>query len=93
MSRGLNCVAHRHDSLVPIEVHHVWPIGYHGPNITSNKVPLCANAHSDTHYLLEALLGSKNPDRREYGAGVRTLALRGYIEVMAYAESLVPRNG
>lgn len=88
MSRGFSCVAHKHDSLVPIEIHHVWPTQYHGPNIASNKLPLCANAHSDVHYLLEALLGNKHPDLREYGAGVRTVAFRGYAEVMAYAESL-----
>ena len=51
MPRGLTCVAHKHTALAPIEIHHVWPTQYHGPDVPGNKVPVCANAHSDVHYL------------------------------------------
>jgi hypothetical protein len=86
--RGHNCQAHHHRELVPIEVHHVWPLGYHGPDIASNKVPICCNAHSDTHYLLEDMLRGHPYDLREYGPAVRALARKGYDQVMAYGQSL-----
>lgn len=86
--RGRKCEAHVHDSLVPQERHHVWPLGYHGPNIPSNLVTICCNAHSDVHYMMEAMLKGKPYDRREYGVGVRRIAEAGYKAVMAYGESL-----
>ena len=88
MARGHNCQAHKHHQLVPIEVHHIWPRGYHGPDVDENKIAICSNAHSDVHYLLEALLKGKNVDKREYGPVVRQLAQRGYEEVMNYAASI-----
>ena len=86
--RSTQCAAHKHDCLVPVESHHVWPLGYHGPNTKANQRQVCANAHSDIHYLLEAMLKNANPDRRTYGPGVRALAESGYEQVMAYAEQL-----
>lgn len=88
--RGTNCAAHHHRSLVPIEVHHVWPTSYGGPNRGSNRVALCANAHGDVHYLLQHLLAQHDVNQAEYGPVVRALARRGYVAVMAYAASLVP---
>jgi hypothetical protein len=88
MARGRECGCHVHPQLVPQEVHHIWPSGYHGPDIPSNKVKICANAHSDIHYLMEAMLRGKPYDLREYGPKVRHYAIRGYNEVMAYAASL-----
>lgn len=92
MARGFNCVAHVHDDLVPIEVHHIHPTAYHGPDTANNKAPLCSNAHSDVHYLLEAMLKGKPVDRRQYGVGVRRIADDGYRRVMAYAESLAAQQ-
>lgn len=86
--RGHNCAAHKHSQLVPLEAHHVWPKQYHGPDTPANKVTICANAHSDTHYLLEAMLRQHPYDAREYGPGVRILATRGYLQVMAYGKRL-----
>ena len=88
MARGRNCAVHRHTFLVPIEVHHVWPVGYHGPDVAANKVPMCANGHSDTHYLLEALLRGRKVNRSEYGPDARRYAKQGHDAVMAYAKSL-----
>lgn len=88
MARGKICEAHHHLDLVPIEKHHVWPLGYHGPDIESNKTPLCANAHSDVHYLLEAMLKNKQLDHREFGQGVRNVAKRGYDQIIAYGKHL-----
>lgn len=92
MARLTTCAAHKHDSLVPVERHHVWPLGYHGPDTKDNIVVVCANAHSDIHYLLERLLrtGGVVPwtEKRTYGLGVRVLAMRGYYAVNTYAASL-----
>lgn len=96
MVRSVVCGAHVHDSLVPIERHHVWPLGYHGPNTKDNIVELCCNAHSDVHYLLERLLktGDNVPweEERTYGRGVRVVAQRGYLAVMAYSATLSPEG-
>lgn len=86
--RGYKCEAHRHAYLVPQERHHVWPLGYHGPNVESNLVTICCNAHSDVHYLMEAMLKGKTVDNRQYGVGVRRIAKRGYKAVMAYGEAV-----
>lgn len=88
MSRGTECAAHVHGCLVPQERHHVWPLGYHGPNVPANLVTICCNAHSDTHYLLEALLRGHPVDLRTYGPKVRELARLGYEQVMAYGATL-----
>jgi hypothetical protein len=81
-------VCHKHRSLVSYERHHVWPLGYHGPDTAANKVKICPNAHSDIHYLMELILRGKPYDLTEYGPAVRELALRGAREVTAYADSL-----
>lgn len=91
MSRGTVCGVHVHDSMIPEEDHHIWPRCFHGPDIASNKIRLCCNAHSDAHYYMNALLksGGVTPsDWRTYGPAVRALAKSGYDQVMAYGESL-----
>lgn len=92
MARGFSCGVHQHRNLVPQESHHIWPLGYHGPDTTSNRVLLCCNAHSDIHYLLESLLKGRKVNLREYGLGVRKYARAGYEQVMAYAEALAPEE-
>lgn len=79
---GDNCWAHKHRELVPIEVHHVWPVGNGGPNVKENKVSLCANAHSSTHDLLARMVKADTDGlpwlvRRRYGRKVRRLASAG----------------
>lgn len=90
MARGIECACHKHSHRVPQEVHHVWPKEYHGPDDASNKIKICCNAHSDIHYLMNAMLRKHPYDLREYGPKVRHYATRGYNEVMAYCESLLP---
>ena len=88
MARGDYCEVHKHDYLVPQEVHHIWPRGYHGPDTDDNKIKICSNAHSDIHYLMEAMLKGKKVDKRLFGPGVRKYAQKGYDAVIAYGESL-----
>lgn len=86
--RSRDCAAHAHDSLVPIEKHHVWPQEYHGPTVPANLVQICANAHSDVHYLLSRMLktGDQVPwtERRTYGPAIRDIAARGYAAILTY---------
>lgn len=91
MARGQFCEVHTHDSNVPQEKHHVWPLGYHGPNTKENIIVICCNAHSDIHYFMEFMLkhNGKYPDNwRTYGYQVRRFAKSGYYKVMAYGEQL-----
>lgn len=95
MARGFTCGAHVHRYLVPVESHHVWPLGYHGPDVPENREKLCANAHGDAHYLLERMLKLGGPvpweERRTYGVGVRAVAERGFVAVMSYAAGIAPK--
>ena len=80
---GMDCWAHRHRELVPIEVHHVWPKGDGGPDTRDNKVRLCSNAHSATHDLMAKMKAAGTDAlpwkvRRGYGRRIRRLAAAGY---------------
>lgn len=91
MKRGRVCAVHVHYSKVPQEDHHVWPLGYHGPDIATNKARVCANGHGDIHYYLELLLktglsdpidaNNKIPSdvRREFGERTKEVAMLGFI--------------
>jgi hypothetical protein len=80
MAMGIKCGAHVHRSIVPLEVHHVWPLGDGGPNAVSNKVVVCSNGHSAIHDLLDKM--RKGPVswtvRMHYGWRIRKLAKQGY---------------
>lgn len=87
MAMGTNCWAHRHRELVPIEIHHVWPLGNGGPNIPSNKVAVCANAHSSAHDLLDKMMHAQTIHlpltvQRLYGWKVRRVARAGYLAIV-----------
>ena len=91
MSRGYECKCHKHKDKVPQEHHHVWPLGYHGPDEQSNIIFICCNAHSDIHYYMEYLLrhnGERPEDWRTYGNLVRQWAVKGYNEVIEYGNNL-----
>lgn len=80
---GSDCWAHVHLSHVPLEDHHVWPLGDGGPNVKANRRRLCSNAHSSTHDLLDKMRKTEGGAvpwtvRRLYGWRVRRLALAGY---------------
>ena len=79
---GTSCAVHRHRSWVPLEVHHVWPLGMGGPDRASNKISLCSNGHSEVHGYLDLLrkYDGKVPwlQALRYGGRVRRLARQGY---------------
>jgi hypothetical protein len=84
MPRGKDCAAHTHDAVVPQEDHHVVPLSRGGPDRKSNLLRVCANAHSDVHYLLSAIEKARGYDgvpeavKRSFGYGVRRIALQGW---------------
>lgn len=83
MAMGRDCWAHRHRDDVPLEDHHVWPVGNGGPNVRTNKVRICSNAHSSVHDLLSKMLAAHTTAvpwavRRRYGRKVRRLATAGF---------------
>lgn len=90
MAMGRDCVAHVHREDVPIEVHHVWPKGDGGPDVKTNRVRVCANAHSSIHDLLDKgrkVLGGPAglpwSVRHRYGRKVRQLAQAGWDAIAA----------
>jgi len=82
---NMGCEVHKHRELVPIERHHVWPLGQGGPNVEANKVTVCANGHYSIHALLDLLLKGRGKvpwtTRRQYGRGVRKYAQLGYDRI------------
>jgi HNH endonuclease len=94
---GLDCAAHRHRELVPLERHHVWPKGEGGPDTPDNLVTLCSNAHSAAHDLLSKMLRTEGPVpwsiRRNYGRKVRAVADEGYRAIQRAQNSPSDRPG
>lgn len=87
MKRGTVCACHGHTSAVPQEDHHVLPQEYGGPTVKSNMARICSNAHGDVHYYIALLLKYVGDVpweiRRTFGIGVRALAVRGYVQIVA----------
>lgn len=90
---GRFCAAHHHREMVPIEKHHIFPLGDGGPDTAANKIQVCANAHSSIHYLID--LCRKYGDyklvpyeqRRTFGLKVRNLAFQGWLQIKAAQEN------
>lgn len=85
------CAAHRFHSPRPqtLDVHHVFPKGLGGPDISANEVYLCQTGHANVHRLLAVYesTGETPPwvIRRSFGPGERILAARGWSEYRAAA--------
>lgn len=61
---GNACTLHRsHGTAKPLRtvLHHVWPLGMGGPNIASNKEPVCDNGHYSVHILIAWLYDHVEP--------------------------------
>jgi hypothetical protein len=95
---SLSCQVHKtHQPRSHVnERHHIHPLGYHGPDVASNIVVVCATGHNSIHQLLEKMLKAgtaelPHHDLLVYTKGEKKVATTGFLGVMAYAESLVPR--
>jgi hypothetical protein len=85
---GTFCVVHSHDAWVPLEWHHVWPLGDGGPNIAINKIRVCANAHYSIHAVLDHMLAQRKAGQplewefmRHFSPAVRDYARRGFQQI------------
>lgn len=89
---GHLCAVHTHEEWVPVNEHHVWPLGMGGPDSPANRVSLCMNAHGAVHSYLDLLVrfgaDFDDPDNpnggvpwhtaQHYGPKVRRLAFEGW---------------
>ena len=81
---GTVCGVHVHDEWVPIERHHVWPLGMGGPDVEANVVMVCANGHGQIHAYLDHLIRYGGVGRvpwdltRRFGVKVRVLGQAGW---------------
>ena len=88
---GTTCIAHRHASLVPLERHHVWPLGDGGPNIADNLIDICCNGHFSIHSLLDLARKHGSMEavpwetRRRYGPTIRRYATLGWDRIQRQA--------
>jgi len=55
MARGTDCAIHSHRTPVPQERHHLQPVSRRGETTDDNLALVCANAHGNIHYLLDAI--------------------------------------
>jgi hypothetical protein len=83
---GTMCVCHVHDGWVPLEWHHVWPVGDGGPNITANKIRVCANAHYSIHAVIDEMEKRKTVDlpwefMKHFSPAIRQYARTGYDRI------------
>jgi hypothetical protein len=84
MPVGVLCLVHAHRAWVPIEQHHVWPLGMGGPDEPGNRISVCPNGHYMIHEFIRQLIihsgGVPHDVSRHFGAKVRRYALRGWTE-------------
>jgi hypothetical protein len=85
---GQECACHSHREMVPIERHHVWPLGMGGPDIDGNKITVCANAHYSIHAFLDLLVKTAGhvdaETTKRFSPKVRRYARSGYAEWMVH---------
>lgn len=80
------CEVHRPSNHRPMphlnHEHHIWPLGWGGPNTAENKVVICPTGHANIHVLLNEYnrLGGQPPwtFRQHFGQGERDLAKAGW---------------
>lgn len=84
MPMGITCAVHRHNTWVPMEVHHVRPIGMGGQNVAANKITVCCNGHYEIHEYIRQLMNHDGAvpgtTSRHFGWEVKAYARRGWAE-------------
>jgi hypothetical protein len=80
---GTDCVVHRHTSAVPLESHHIFPLGDGGPNIAANRIIVCANGHYEIHACLDLQRVAALTWRQKisFGRKVRMYAALGWLAI------------
>lgn len=89
MPMGTDCAVHKHRETVPMEKHHIWPIGMGGLDVPENRVVVCANGHYSIHEYMRQLIlkggesGIPWTQRRLFGKKVRKFAVDGWEQAGA----------
>lgn len=81
----MTCVVHKHRDAVPIDAHHVWPLGEGGPDSEENIILVCPNGHRRIHDYLRLLKRYNGSvpwvSRRLFGRAVKAYAVMGYESI------------
>lgn len=81
------CVADHNPNEVQLHRHHIWPLGWSGPNQTDNIVLLCPTTHANIHRLLREYAkagGEPSWDiRRWFGRYANEMAATGWAWYLA----------
>lgn len=76
------CAVHEHREWVPVNQHHVWPVGLGGPDTPGNRIQVCANGHYAIHEFMRQLIlhGGDVPWKlaQHFGSKVRHYARDGW---------------
>lgn len=81
-----DCLCVKSHSPLPqeLEVHHILPLAWDGPDTKANRLPLCPTTHSNVHRLLRAYVKAKGMPswaiRSRYSVYARALAQRAWDE-------------
>jgi hypothetical protein len=81
--RRCGCVADHNPEPQELHVHHIWPLGWRGPDDPANTAVLCPTTHANVHEYLRALRAWE-PDpppyllRKHFSAFARALAAEGH---------------
>jgi hypothetical protein len=74
------CVKTHSPAINRTHVHHVWPLGMGGPDISSNEIALCPNTHDFVHLIMQDFrrFNAVRPRRRSETRYAYDLAVRGF---------------
>ena len=88
---GTKCAVHAHDAWVPLNDHHIWPLGDGGPDTAENKITVCANAHYSIHAVMDHIerrhrfgFAPEWEFMRRFSPAVRDLARQGWEQIQAH---------
>jgi len=84
-----HCVQLHRPKVMELDKHHIWPLGFEGPDVPENWIWLCPTAHRNVHEYLRLLLkyeGKVAKDlANDYPWFARDVAWKGYRRIKAKA--------
>jgi len=87
-----HCVTIHRPKVMELDKHHIWPMGFDGPDVPENLIWLCPTMHRNVHEYLRWLLKYDGEVDRglasDYSRFTRKVAEQGYRRIKAKA--LVP---
>ena len=76
------CTSDHRPRPLELHAHHVWPLGFGGPDIASNLIWLCPTAHVNVHEILRDLMRLGRLTYYEYNL-TTTRTVQHYAYVVA----------